>query len=120
LISQRSLLIASAVFVAGCGGGDAADSHSPTGPLARVLVDSAGGVQLDGRPITLLALADSLRALQPLGGAVLYSRTPPDREPNAAQEAAMRQVLRTVGDLRLPIRLLPPDSLQSPDSLLRN
>jgi hypothetical protein len=105
--------------IVGCQGSKAPDGYSPTGPLARVLVDSAGDVRLNGRAISLVALAESLRALQPLGGAVLYARVPYGPEPNAAQDPVVAQVLGTVGELRLPIRLLHPDSLQLPDLVLR-
>jgi hypothetical protein len=95
------------------------NGYMATGPLARVLVDSVGGVHFNSQPITIAALTDSLRELQAVGGAVVYSRTPAGVEPNAQQSPVVDHILNTITGLRLPVRLVRPDSLLLPDSVLR-
>jgi hypothetical protein len=115
----RSCLVTVAIALTGCSRARDAQPYVATGPLARVLVDSAGAVHLNGHLIDLAALADSLRSLQTTNGAVLYSRTPFQSEPNASQSSVVHQVLKDIVALRLPVRLLHPDSLMLPDSVLR-
>ena len=105
--------------LAACGADASRARHAPVGPLARVLIDSSGGVWLNARPISLTALADSLRLLKFRGGAVVYSRTPLAAQPTAAQSPIVEQVLSAVTDIGLSIRLVRPDSLMLPDSVLR-
>jgi hypothetical protein len=115
----RILITAGMVALAACGTDRGRGSHVPVGPLARVLIDSSGGIELNAHSISLTALADSLRLLEFHGGAVVYSRAPAAAEPTAAQSAIVKQVLSAVTDIGLPIRLVRPDSLMLPDSVLR-
>jgi len=108
---HRSLLISTFLALVACSRGNASADYHPTGPLLRVLVDSAGGVQLNGHATTVAALAESLRAAKPLGGAMIYSRANPDAAPTAAQDPVTKQVLDAAVAARLPIRLVRPESL---------
>jgi len=83
----------------------------PTGPSGRIFVDSVGRVTYNGTVVDSAALADSLRALVGLQGAVIYSRANPARDPNPAQEPAMRRVMAGIIENKLPIRLVPPESV---------
>ena len=108
---QRFLILVAAVLVGACGQRDAGRGRAPTGPMARVLVDSLGGVRLNGHAATLAELADSLRDVRARDGAVIYSREAPDREPPPAQASTVHQVMRLIIDARLPVRLVRPESL---------
>jgi hypothetical protein len=110
---RRLVLGVLAVTAVACGRQDAGASGAPSGPLARVLVDSAGGVHLNGRRSTIAALGESLRVVQAQGGGVVYAREAPDREPPAAQANAIRGVLAAITTLRLPVRLAPAESLST-------
>jgi hypothetical protein len=119
MISSRlTLVVLAAVGMLGCKGASK-EAYVATGPLARVLIDSTGTILLNAQPISASVLADSLKALQVAGGAVLYSRRPYSPEPTPSQAGVMRDVLAAIVSAKLPVRLLHPDSLSLPDSLLR-
>lgn len=107
----RAALFIAALTLFACGRSEAPPRGAPAGPLARVVVDSAGAVTLNGRPTTAAALADSLRALATEDGGIVYSRTGADREPSPAQVVVVRQVLDAIMAARLPVQLVPPESL---------
>jgi hypothetical protein len=108
--------LATAVLL-GCKTAD--NAYVATGPLARVLVDSAGAVFLNSHRISQSALADSFQALNAAGGAVIYSRRPYSPHPTAGQDTVVKQVLAAIVNAKLPVRLVHPDSLALPDSVLR-
>jgi hypothetical protein len=109
----RTALVLSALLLSGCSQKEAPADGTPTGPIARVLLDSAGGILLNGRATTVAALTDSLRVLATQSGGVIYSRTPADREPSPVQAAVMRQVLDAIMAARLPVQLVRPESLST-------
>jgi len=119
MISHRlTPVVLAAVGVLGCNG-TSKDTYVATGPLARVLVDSSGTILLNAQPISASVLADSLQVLHAAGGAVLYSRRPYSPEPSPSQAGVVKDVLAAIVSAKLPVRLLHPDSLSLPDSLLR-
>jgi len=119
MISYRlTPLVMAAIGLLGCKG-TSKETYVATGPLARVLIDSTGIILLNAQPISPAALADSLQALHAAGGAVLYTRRPYSPEPNPSQAGVVKDVLAAIVKAELPVRLLHPDSLSLPDSLLR-
>jgi len=112
------LLVVCVWCASACHADKARESFVPSGPFARVLVDSVGAVQLNGHSISVAELTDSLRAIKPSGGAVLYSRRPMG-DPNPMQAPVMKQVMDAIIGAGLPVRLLSPDSLMLPDAALR-
>jgi hypothetical protein len=118
LSGRTASLIATVISLAGCGT-TAKEAYVATGPLARVLVDSSGAIFLNARPISRPALVESLQALHAAGGAVIYSRRPYSADPIPAQAAVVKDVMTAIINAKLPVRLIHPDSLSLPDSLLR-
>ena len=108
---NRTLVAAVMILLSACDRPDTSEYRGPTGPLARVLVDSAGGVRLNGRAVTLAELADTFRVVGRDSGGVIYAREAPDRAPPPAQDSTIRGVLQLITRFRLPVQLVRPESL---------
>ena len=70
-------------------------------PYVTVFVTTLGGIEVNGKPAELQAVAGAFAGLARQGGVVLYSRESPDREPH---ENGMK-VMELAVQNRLPIRL---------------
>jgi hypothetical protein len=110
---NRTLAAAVMLFLSACDRPDTSEGRGPSGPLVRVLVESAGGVRLNGRPVTLAELADTLRAVGQGSGGVIYAREAPDLKPPPAQDSTIRGVFGLITQFRLPVQLVRPESLST-------
>jgi hypothetical protein len=106
------IMLFASVSVFACSGRDQSYS-GPSGPLSRILVDSAGAIILNGRVVDSAMLGDSLRAVAAAHGGIVYSRANPDRDPSPAQAPASHQVMALIVANKLPVRLTRPESLQT-------
>ena len=75
------------------------------GEIAKVKVDRAGRIYLNGRIITLENLKRELSRLHKVNGAVWYHRENPHQDPPPEALA----VLQAIIDARLPVKLLEKD-----------
>ena len=75
------------------------------GEIAKVKVDRAGRIYLNGRIVTLENLKRELSRLHKVNGAVWYHRENPHQDP--PPEALV--VLQAIIDARLPVKLLEKD-----------
>lgn len=75
------------------------------GEIAKVKVDRAGRIYLNGRIVTLEDLKRELSRLYKVNGAVWYHRENPHQDPSP--EALT--VLQAIIDARLPVKLLEKD-----------
>jgi hypothetical protein len=63
-------------------------------PVAKVTVLESGAVLLDGRPTTLPALEERLKALKAANGAVWYHRQNPASEPPPQGTAVVQLIIK--------------------------
>ena len=75
------------------------------GEIAKVKVDRAGRIYLNGRIVTLENLKRELSRLHKVNGAVWYHRENPHQDPPPEALA----VLQAIIDARLPVKLLEKD-----------
>jgi hypothetical protein len=75
------------------------------GEIAKVKVDRAGRIYLNGRIVTLENLKRDLSRLHKVNGAVWYHRENPHQDPPPEALA----VLQAIIDARLPVKLLEKD-----------
>ena len=75
------------------------------GEIAKVKVDRAGRIYLNGRIVTLEKLKRELSRLHKVNGAVWYHRENPHQDPPPEALA----VLEAIIDARLPVKLLEKD-----------
>jgi len=75
------------------------------GEVAKVKVDRAGRIYLNGRIVTLENLKRELSRLHNVNGAVWYHRENPDQDPPPEALA----VLQAIIGARLPVKLLEKD-----------
>ena len=75
------------------------------GEIAKVEVDRAGRIYLNGRIVTLENLKRDLSRLHKVNGAVWYHRENPHQDPPPEALA----VLQAIIDARLPVKLLEKD-----------
>jgi hypothetical protein len=108
---NRTLVAAVMIVLSACDRPDTPQQQGPSGPLVRVLVESAGNVRLNGRVVTLAELADTLRVLGQGSGGVIYAREAPERAPPPAQDSTIRGVFELITQFRLPVQLVRPESL---------
>ena len=92
------------LLAAGCGPRDAKEAMPKT--VAKVFVDEAGQIFLNGSKSDLDHLKVEFARLKSVGGAVEYSRANPAGEPppNAMD------VIAAITEASLPVRLLGPPS----------
>jgi hypothetical protein len=63
-------------------------------PVAKVTVLASGAVLLDGKPTTLPALDERLKALKAANGAVWYHRQNPASEPPPQGTAVVQMIIK--------------------------
>lgn len=108
------ILLVSLVFLGiGCGkdaeqqAGQAEERNMVQGAaaIAKVKVDRAGAIFLNGKTVTLEELRNEFARLKEAGGTVWYFREDPQGEPPAQAMA----VIQAIVDAQLPVRLLEKD-----------
>ena len=80
-------------------------AEQKVGEIAKVKVDRAGRIYLNGRIVSLENLKREFSRLQKVNGAVWYHRENPHQDP--PREALA--VLQAIIDARLPVKLLEKD-----------
>ena len=110
----RAFLIAFVLLASGCTSGSDQPADQPqTQPeptaIAKVKVDRAGTIFLDGTEVTVDELKQAFARLKQEGGAVWYYREDPQGEPMPETAAVVEAVLNAVIAAELPIRLLEED-----------